>query len=479
MFVLFTANGIRSNLFQHHNSTLSIILLFAYRPAFTTGRTSTFPIQHFVVTVMPVSLHIFFSLFFPLYLLSDITVECFEKARRSKPLFPLKALQNFEILFSDSPRVGMANPPRNIPTFISTRDNTQRQQPTLQFRDPPPRGTINGQQKGPDNESKVTSGKSEESVSAIKESSPSKKTKPTANEEKENKADDGKSKKVTSGKPVENHASDNNDSTKLSSEKVDGERMSSRGDLAKVSPVRAIENHMSGSIDSKRIFPAKFPDNSVSSERRSKQVSVVAKSAENHVSPDSNSRKASTGRCDDNHATDDSDLKNLSPAASAEIRLVGIGESKKLSPAKSAVKHAPDNDDSKSASASAQSAKHNLNDDIDSKKTSPAKSDEHRASDASDSKKVSTAESSSNKLSLSTSLEPNSHTLSAETTRKPLSGRRTSNKLPNLPTPAPPLVSGIDRLQKSPYAEPVLLKMTHSSPGEHKKGKGGRQSRGS
>ena len=57
LFVLLTVHGIRSSLFQHHNSKLSILLLSAFlivqdsQPYITTGKTNAFTIRHFVVVV--------------------------------------------------------------------------------------------------------------------------------------------------------------------------------------------------------------------------------------------------------------------------------------------------------------------------------------------------------------------------------------------------------------------------------------------
>ena len=57
LFVLLAVNDIRSNLHQHHNSKLSIILLSAFlivqdsQPYSTTWKTDAFIIRHFVVIV--------------------------------------------------------------------------------------------------------------------------------------------------------------------------------------------------------------------------------------------------------------------------------------------------------------------------------------------------------------------------------------------------------------------------------------------
>ena len=57
LFVLLAVHGIRSNLLQHHNSKLSIVLLSAFiivhdsQPYITTGDTNAFTIRHFVLYV--------------------------------------------------------------------------------------------------------------------------------------------------------------------------------------------------------------------------------------------------------------------------------------------------------------------------------------------------------------------------------------------------------------------------------------------
>ena len=67
LLVRLAVHDIRSSLLQHHNSKLSIRLLFVFlivqdsQPYSTTGKTNAFTSLHFAVIVISLSFHILFS----------------------------------------------------------------------------------------------------------------------------------------------------------------------------------------------------------------------------------------------------------------------------------------------------------------------------------------------------------------------------------------------------------------------------------
>jgi len=392
-------------------------------------------------------------------------VECFEKARRSKPLFPLKALQNFEILHSDSPRVGYVNPPRSITAQqLAPPGETRGRIPLLSpHRQTSSKETASTPQKGNESDLKTTSAK------------PNLHTKEITSR----KEDDVDNSAIAT---PEEYSSSDNGGRKLSGVDPNKNDTAADVDVKKSSP----EKH-ADSV-SKKTPPAKADENPTSSHRDPKKASPEMP-AEKETSCKVASQGAPLAKAAETDVSDSGAVET-----SAQTHPAIDNASKKLSPTKSTAHRASDNNDSKKPSSvkpaeteggelkERQRAKTARTDDGDSKKASPTKSAENQLSNNGDSKKPRSAY--TDKQLLPSTSEPNSQTLSlpTDTVKKPPSGRK-SQRLPSLPTPAPPLVSGIERLAKSPYGEPVMLKMTHSSTGEHKKSKGvrpdGKQSRGS
>ena len=370
----------------------------------------------------------------------------------------MKALETFEIIFSDTPKVGFLSPPRSttaqqlappsdakgrisLLSPLAPPRHTQGRIPSLSpHRQASTKDVASAPPKGHESESKVANTKPHQSA---KEGISNKTDTSTSNQgfKSPDVSDSAKSAPEESG-------SDETDSKKELAEKSAVDPAGGDSITKKASSAKPSENES----DSKEALPEKSAKNGVASE------TAAEKAPSTKSASDSSTKKELAAKSAENHSSDESD-------------------SKRISSTKSATKHASDSSDQKTLSLTKPTS-----DDSNSKRASMGKSTEARRRNSGDSKKVRGGESNVNNPVLPSTSEPNSQSLQSDT-KQPHGGKSSVHRLPSLPTPAPPLVSGIERLANSPYAETVTLKMTHSSAGEHKKSKGarldGKQSRGS